>query len=71
MHRHLPILVVVIALSALAGCATTQPWEREYLARPEMSPDGDHRAALFGHYLAVREGAIGATGHGGGGCGCN
>jgi hypothetical protein len=60
----------------LAGCAVPEPWvkpyERERLADPIMkfSRDGlpdKHRE----HVFVVREGARGATGVQGGGCGCN
>lgn len=55
-----------------SGCATTQPWERETLAKRCMAPDPDpFRAALRHHYLSTREGAVGGLGGGGGGCGCN
>jgi len=71
MHALLRPLLV-LALLALAGCATTKAWEREYLARPEMAPDDDpDRNALRQHYLGTREGAVGGFGGGGGGCGCN
>jgi hypothetical protein len=56
----------------LHGCATTQPWERETLAKRCMAPDADpFRLALKHHYLSTREGAVGGLGGGGGGCGCN
>jgi len=59
-------------VAAVAGCATTRPWQREQLAQPSMKPDGDpEREALRSHMLGTREGAIGGFGHGGGGCGCN
>jgi hypothetical protein len=62
----------VFFVFALAGCATTKPWQRETLARPEMAPDGDEaREALRLHMLGTREGAVGGLGGGGGGCGCN
>jgi hypothetical protein len=32
----MPICLVLLALT---GCATVQPWERDVLARPEMSLD--------------------------------
>ena len=55
-----------------AGCATTQPWEREALAKRCMAPDDQQfRGALRYHYLSTREGAVGGLGGGGGGCGCN
>ncbi|HJL17709.1 MAG TPA: DUF4266 domain-containing protein [Sandaracinaceae bacterium LLY-WYZ-13_1] len=57
---------------AAAGCATTQPWERETLSREVMDVDGDEeRNALRHHVLSVREGTSGGLGGGGGGCGCN
>lgn len=57
----------------LAGCAQpVQPWEKQYLARPEMSfnanPAGQRiREQLF----TSKEAASGGQGVGGGGCGCN
>ena len=66
------LVLFVSALSVLGGCATTRPWEREVLAKPVMSPDGNpRRQSLRSHYLATREGAVGGFGGGGGGCGCN
>ena len=70
---------LVLAASAVAlcsGCANVQPWvkpyEREKLADPIMQWS---RAALADkhreHIHLVREGARGATGVQGGGCGCN
>jgi hypothetical protein len=70
MYRCL--LALVLAGVAVTGCATTKPYEREYLARPEMAVDQDgDREALRHHMLGTREGAVGALGGGGGGCGCN
>jgi Domain of unknown function (DUF4266) len=62
-------------LGMLGGCAV-QPWvkpyERERLADPIM---GFSRGAMADkareHVRDVREGARGATGVQGGGCGCN
>jgi hypothetical protein len=67
------IIARTLLLAALlTGCATTQPWEREELARPAMSMDGDpDRLDLRTHVLTTREGAVGSLGGGGGGCGCN
>jgi Domain of unknown function (DUF4266) len=67
---------VLVAAGWVTGCASLEPWvkpfERERLADPVMkfsrSPLADrHRE----HVLIVREGARGATGVQGGGCGCN
>jgi hypothetical protein len=56
----------------LAGCATVAPYERERLASRDMlldrSPD---LSAGKQHATAYREGASGAEGASGGGCGCN
>lgn len=65
-------LLIVVALLACGGCATTKPWQREQLAKPVMAPDQDaDREALRRHLLGVREGTTGGFGGGGGGCGCN
>jgi hypothetical protein len=59
----------------LAGCGI-QPWvkpyERERLADPIMKVSRDALADKHReHVFDVREGARGATGVQGGGCGCN
>jgi hypothetical protein len=74
--RRSPFVACALALiGALQGCAM-QPWvkpyEREKLADPLMQ---FQRTALAEkhreHVHMVREGARGATGVQGGGCGCN
>lgn len=77
---RMPRSAIPAALAAaallLGGCSAPEPWvkpyERERLADPIM---GYSRAALsdkhFEHVRDVREGARGATGVQGGGCGCN
>jgi len=70
-------LLCLIAVSVLlGGCASVEPWvkpyERERLADPIMQ--WSHSALADKHRehtLVVREGARGATGVQGGGCGCN
>lgn len=59
----------------MAGC-TLEPWvkpyERAHLADPIMSGDKDPVASAYiNHVYQAREGARGAEGSGGGGCGCN
>jgi hypothetical protein len=74
----LRLVLIAVALGAmlpLGGCAL-QPWvkpyERESLADPIMNLQ---RSTLIGqhreHVYDVREGARGATGIQGTGCGCN
>ncbi len=66
----LPVLVL------LGGCSNIEPWvkpyERAHLADPIMSFGRDPVSDGYaGHIFQVREGARGAEGGHGGGCGCN
>lgn len=75
MRRSLLVACAMAVTATLQGCAV-QPWvkpyEREKLADPIMQ---FQRTALAEkhreHIHLVREGARGATGVQGGGCGCN
>ena len=67
--RWMSLLGLIVLLGA---CARVQRHERQRLAHPAM------RAGLWPavergdqHVFAIREGTEGATGEGGGGCGCN
>ncbi len=66
-------LSILLLLGVLAsGCAQVQPWEKGYLARPEMAFDPDPLEAGFKrHIYDSKEAASGGYGVGGGGCGCN
>jgi len=68
----------VLGATLLAGCAVpklepwVKPYERERLADPIMKLSRDSLPDKhFEHVRDVREGARGATGVQGGGCGCN
>ncbi len=68
----------LIGATLLAGCAVpklepwVKPYERERLADPIMKLSRDALPDKhFEHVRDVREGARGATGVQGGGCGCN
>jgi hypothetical protein len=64
----------IAATLALSGCANlgVQPWERDVLARPEMSLDAYALdAAIDDHIYFSKEASSGGRGFGGGGCGCN
>jgi hypothetical protein len=70
------ILTAALLLTALAGCAAPTPWvkpyEREHFADPIMSFNRDPVSSTYlQHVFETREGARGATGLVGGGCGCN
>jgi hypothetical protein len=61
---------------ALAACAPIEPWvkpyERENLADPVMAFDRNPISSSYlDHVFESREGARGAVGSAGGGCGCN
>ena len=69
--------VGVVSLGVgLTACSSTQPWvkpyEREHFADPIMSFNPDPVSSVYiEHVFETREGAHGATGGVGGGCGCN
>ena len=81
MTARLLAVVAALAASLLGGCAmptvpTVEPWvkpyERERLGDPIMKLSRDALPDKhFEHVRVVREGARGATGFQGGGCGCN
>ena len=71
-------LISIVAASLLAtGCASkiepwVKPYERSNLADPIMSQSRNPiTASYMKHVLESREGARGAEGGAGGGCGCN
>lgn len=67
--KKIPLCLVLLGL---AGCAGVQPWERDVLARPEMSlDDSPLDAAIDDHIYFSKEASSGGRGFGGGGCGCN
>jgi hypothetical protein len=68
-------LVLIRALLS-GGCSSLEPWvkpyERAHLADPIMSFSRDPVSDSYNnHIYQVREGARGAEGGHGGGCGCN
>jgi Domain of unknown function (DUF4266) len=73
--RGVRLVSALLALAAAAGCAAPQPWvkphERERLADPIMQWQSDLLSAKHSqHVRDIREGARGANGVQGGGCGC-
>lgn len=68
--------LLLIASGLLAGCSGIEPWvkpyERDRLADPIMSFERNPVSESYiDHVHEAREGARGATGSAGGGCGCN
>ncbi len=75
MMKYLLHISMLASILLLGGCSI-QPWvkpyERERLADPMMKFSREALAEKhFEHVRDVREGARGATGVQGGGCGCN
>jgi Domain of unknown function (DUF4266) len=75
LHHRVVTAALALLAALLQGCATepwVKPYERERLADPIMKWSRDAMADKHReHVHVVREGARGATGVQGGGCGCN
>ena len=74
--RFRTCLVATALLAATCACSPIEPWvkpyEREHLADPIMALERNPIASAYRiHVFESREGARGATGAVGGGCGCN
>jgi hypothetical protein len=75
-NKLMRTLATGLLLAALSACAAPTPWvkpyEREHFADPIMSFARNPISSTYlDHVLESREGARGATGAVGGGCGCN
>ena len=74
--RNPATIAILLLFPLLAGCDTVEPWvkpyERTHLADPIMTFDRNPvSSAYINHVYQAREGARGAEGGHGGGCGCN
>jgi len=73
LSKHRPTLLpsLAVLLALLGGCTVVEPWQREVLARPEMSLDAAPLdAGIDDHIYFSKEASSGGRGFGGGGCGC-
>ena len=71
MRRTLLLVVSIAGLASACGRYAVRPNEKEFLADPVMTFEGDpQEASADDHVLTNREGAAGGHGAGGGGCGC-
>lgn len=71
MRKIVVLLLVSLLIDGCAGLGV-EPWERDVLAKPEMSLDADAiDAATDDHIYFSKEASSGGRGFGGGGCGCN
>ena len=65
-------VLLAMAVSACSIEPWVMPYERDHIADPIMSFDRDPVSSSYIHHVyEAREGARGATGSAGGGCGCN
>jgi len=76
MTHRVRLPIVWLGLLASTGCSHVEPWvkpyERQHFADIVMAGERDPvSAAYLNHVFEAREGARGATGSHGGGCGCN
>jgi len=73
MRPRLAALALALALGALAGCAPVAPYQRGYLARPDMAAEPAElgTAKAIEKVYTAKEAAFGGASVGGGGCGCN
>jgi hypothetical protein len=72
MIRIASLLACFLGISGLSGCATVQPWEKQNLAKSQMTFDDDKLDKNYTeHIYSSKEAASGGSGVGGGGCGCN
>jgi hypothetical protein len=76
LRKPMAALALAAAMLLLGGCGSVEPWvkpyEREHLADPIMSFDPNPVSSIYlDHVYESREGAKGATGSVGSGCGCN
>ena len=70
--RRTALLLAAIAAIAAAGCAPVAPYQRGYLARPDMAlEESAGTAKALEKTFAAKEAASGGGSVGGGGCGCN
>ncbi len=74
MKSKRKLISLVILISVTSGCASlgVQPWERDLLAKKEMSLNSAPvDAALDDHIYFSKEASSGGRSFAGGGCGCN
>jgi hypothetical protein len=72
MWKKAVIVSIVLLLTACSIEPWVRPYERDHIADPIMSFDRDPVSSAYIHHVyEAREGARGATGSVGGGCGCN
>ena len=69
-YRFLTIIVLLSGIFSLS-CQTVKPYQRSYLNDSAMKMGLSKGAGVESYAQMIREGASGAGGKNGGGCGCN
>ncbi len=73
-NHKIKLALIVPLIVITSGCASlgVEPWERDLLAKDEMSLTSSAiDSALDDHIYFSKEASSGGKGFGGGGCGCN
>ena len=66
------IMLALASALLLAGCVDVAPYQRGYLARPDMAfEDSPGNARALEKTYSAKAAASGGASVGGGGCGCN
>lgn len=72
MWKTISVIALILMTSACSIEPWVRPYERDRIADPIMSFDRNPVSSSYTHHVyEAREGARGATGSAGGGCGCN
>lgn len=72
IKRNKKLLGVLLILGTLTfSCQTVKPYQRAYLNDSSMQMGFGKTSGFESYALMIREGASGAGGKNGGGCGCN
>ncbi len=67
------MILWVLCFCGLWGCSQSpvQPWERDWLAKPEMQLRHPFDTGFDEHIYFSKESSSGGAGFAAGGCGCN
>ena len=65
------VIIILLAMTAGSSCQTVKPYQRSYLNDSAMKMGLSKVEGFESYALMIREGASGAGGKNGGGCGCN
>ena len=65
------IATIIFIVLLVSGCVRVKVYQRETHAKKSMQDKPQVVSKLEGHVHEYREGSIGGSGVGGGGCGCN